>query len=375
MRICLNCPIFAEKLVKTLARHKARRKRPEINMNQNYLSERVIRDSAEGVLAIDHQGKIILANVALYNLLGLKNASPQSFADIMLSADSPQNDVFYQQILNCISHPIDVLTSDVKFVTPDGVEKILHISTSVLTEDSQKIEGIVLNASDITLQIKEKNKNWNTAIVLFSCISLVCVWVYLSVLNDTLSGPVTGEIMSWILITLTFLTGLFIRRVEIDVDSNHMGLVISNAKKVLAEGCAFSIVVVLFLFGLKYLLMQIAPEIVPSGSFWDFGRILTTYNLLVYPLSVILQEWVARGIIYENVRNVMPDRIKNISGFMGLFLIFGAVHLHLGFVYMLGAGLILSSFGVIYHRHHCIWGVSIVHYAACMALIGLGFVE
>ena len=42
-------------------------------------------------------------------------------------------------------------------------------------------------------------------------------------------------------------------------------------------------------------------------------------------------------------------------------LVFGAVHIHKGIVYMVGAALLLSFFGILYSKQKTIWGLCIPH--------------
>ena len=54
-------------------------------------------------------------------------------------------------------------------------------------------------------------------------------------------------------------------------------------------------------------------------------------------------------------------------------LAFGALHLFLGLIYMLGAIILLGGLGVLYRRQNTIWGLCIPHYVLGMALVFLGF--
>ena len=55
-------------------------------------------------------------------------------------------------------------------------------------------------------------------------------------------------------------------------------------------------------------------------------------------------------------------------------LLFGAVHLGHGFMYMAGAIVLLGSLGGMYEKQRNIWGVTIIHYVMGEAGTCLGFI-
>jgi membrane protease YdiL (CAAX protease family) len=55
-------------------------------------------------------------------------------------------------------------------------------------------------------------------------------------------------------------------------------------------------------------------------------------------------------------------------------LLFGAVHIAHGFVYMMAAILLLGSLGGLYEKHRSIWGVTIIHFVLGQTAHCLGFI-
>ena len=54
-------------------------------------------------------------------------------------------------------------------------------------------------------------------------------------------------------------------------------------------------------------------------------------------------------------------------------LLFGAVHIAHGFMYMAAAMILLGALGGLYEKQRNIWGVAIIHYVLGQAACCLGF--
>ena len=54
-------------------------------------------------------------------------------------------------------------------------------------------------------------------------------------------------------------------------------------------------------------------------------------------------------------------------------LLFGAVHIAHGFLYMSAAMVLLGALGGLYEKHRNIWGVTVIHYVLGQAACCLGF--
>ena len=95
---------------------------------------------------------------------------------------------------------------------------------------------------------------------------------------------------------------------------------------------------------------------------------------LVYPLTVILQEFLSRGVIHENLRRIFVGKHSEAAAIIVSSLLFGALHIHRGFMYMLAATVLLAIFGVLYRKQNSIWGLCIPHFVLGEVVWYLGFV-
>ena len=81
-----------------------------------------------------------------------------------------------------------------------------------------------------------------------------------------------------------------------------------------------------------------------------------------------------RGVIHENLRRIFVGKHSEAMAIVVSSLIFGALHIHRGFIYMIAATALLSIFGVLYRRQNSIWGLCIPHFVLGEIIWFLGYV-
>ena len=95
-----------------------------------------------------------------------------------------------------------------------------------------------------------------------------------------------------------------------------------------------------------------------------------------YPLMSMNASTLARLLRlsdYSPVAEKLLRAYREAAAIVVSSLVFGALHLFLGLIYMLGAVVLLGGMGVLYRRQNTIWGLCIPHYVLGMALTFLGF--
>ena len=103
-----------------------------------------------------------------------------------------------------------------------------------------------------------------------------------------------------------------------------------------------------------------AGIISPDKPLFNWSAVsLATY---LYPLSVVLQEFLTRGAAQGCLERVLPDNSSPAISIIVSYLFFGALHVHKGLACMLGAAALLSFFGVLYKKQGTIWGLCIPHF-------------
>lgn len=227
---------------------------------------------------------------------------------------------------------------------PDGVEK----------------EGVVIQFSDVTQEAELKEKHRNTARGFVIIMGILCLWIFFYAIWELLGRPIQGGVMT-MLIEVAAIAGFFCLRRFTTIDFADMGLGTKGIKRALiVDGIATATILAVMLVA-KTCIMNFSPDVFGADAkLLDFSR----WNIFdtIYPLTVVLQEFLTRGVMHETVRNMIPGKNANAAAIIVSSLFFGALHVHLGLAYMIGSALLLGVFGVIYTKQRTIWGLCIPHY-------------
>lgn len=80
-------------------------------------------------------------------------------------------------------------------------------------------------------------------------------------------------------------------------------------------------------------------------------------------------------MIYGSIRKMFDGKHAVLGAIVISSLLFGAVHIAHGFMYMLASILLLGALGGLYEKQRNIWGVTIIHYVLGEAAHCLGFLS
>jgi membrane protease YdiL (CAAX protease family) len=124
--------------------------------------------------------------------------------------------------------------------------------------------------------------------------------------------------------------------------------------------------------GAKLVILKIAPAFFAADApFWNWN--LGLYSWISYVFTCIIQEFLARSMIYGSIKKMFDGKHAVIVSILLSSLLFGAVHIAHGFVYMTAAMILLGALGGLYEKQKSIWGVTIIHYVLGEAAACLGF--
>ena len=118
------------------------------------VAESILTRLTDGLMVIDKQGQIILANPAAGRILGIgmDRLASQGWAELFFSESLNMD--FNQVIITVIQQNIEYHNIQVPYVRPDGQERQLTISASVMTEVSQagkeEIQAVLIVLNDTT---------------------------------------------------------------------------------------------------------------------------------------------------------------------------------------------------------------------------------
>lgn len=334
----------------------------EMELTNNNIVPRILRDMNDGVLVLDPQGTILFLNEKGRAMLGRADAAEgKKYSLLMMDDDAGSvNDGFHQFVLDAVYDKEHSHSGEVTYQAGDG-KKRLHLTSSFLcSEDGKEKTGVVLVMNDITeialLNQKRRESSVIFAVLMICVCSYLFLWSFLRYIN--INPP--GQVMNLVIEGISIL--MFIVILKLTSFSIHdIGLRIENARATFVPDLLITAAGTALLVLGKVAIQRLAPGFFPEGApFWDWSA--GTFADVVYPFTVVLQEFLARGVMQENLLRIFTGKY---AGFLSIFvsaLVFGVLHIAYGLPYMLGSFALLGALGVLYHKQGNIWGLCIVHY-------------
>jgi membrane protease YdiL (CAAX protease family) len=84
---------------------------------------------------------------------------------------------------------------------------------------------------------------------------------------------------------------------------------------------------------------------------------------ILYVFTAGIQEFLARSVIQGNLNRIIITKHTSFVAIVLSSLIFAALHIHFGFLFMVGAAILAGLEGILYVKQQNIFGVWIVHWA------------
>ena len=338
--------------------------------SQEALDTRVLRDFDEGIITFDGDGVIRFINPAASMILGLTdNAVGKGYRDVF----GDENDALKDYFLKATVHRDVSQRGDILFRREDGSHARLNTSCICLQDDKDPGQiSYAIHFDDITEIDVLRRKRRESSAVFIGTMTAVSLWIYAVALWQQTGQRLSQEVMTQFIHGIALVMFFYIRHYT-HFSLEEMGLKFKGISRAVRIDCLLTAVFAAVLFGLKALLLRLSPGFFPAGApFWDWSRL--NWSDYTYPLTVVLQEFLSRGVIHENLRRIFVGRYSEAAAIIVSSLLFGALHIHRGFMYMLAATALLSLFGVLYRRQNSIWGLCIPHFVLGEIVWFLGFV-
>lgn len=338
------------------------------------LIPRILRDIDDGVLALDQRGRIIYMNPQSQELLNLaEDTLGKTYAEVFLGDNQEtENDTFHQMILDAVYKKEQAHYGSALFIDKDKKKRYLRVTSSFLkNEDTKESSGVVMVMSDITETEILKKKRYDASIV-FSCVTAcVCLYLLLLATLEFLKIQVPTKALTQVINAMVCVIGVIIyKKTEFSFD--ELGLKIYNCKRTFTTAIGISVTVVALLAATKLILLKSNSGFFAEGiPFWNWN--IGLYSWISYLFTSVLQEFLARSMIYGSIRKMFDGKNGTMYAIMLSSLLFGAVHIAHGFMYMAAAMILLGALGGLYEKQRNIWGVAIIHYVLGQAACCLGF--
>lgn len=320
---------------------------------------RILRDMNDGVLVLDARGEVLFLNENGGRLLGLDHSPVgEKYGPALLDA-AGENDAFHQLVLDAIYDKDHTHSGVVPYRGGGGEALALKVTTSFLM-DEQGVEqvGVVVLFTDVT-ETERLQRQRRESSVIFAVLT-ICVTAYLFLW----SGLRYLDVPAWVMTQLVQVMALVMLLIILKTTSfsiRDIGLRVTDARATFVPALLITAGGVAVLAGGKLLLLRVCPGFFPAGApFWDWS--VGNFSDVIYPLTVVLQEFLARGAMQENLRRIFVGKHAALLSVAVSSLLFGVLHIAYGLPYMLGAALLLGALGALYEKQGNIWGLCVIHY-------------
>ena len=81
----------------------------------------------------------------------------------------------------------------------------------------------------------------------------------------------------------------------------------------------------------------------------------------LYPVTSIVQEFLAKGILQENMKRLLGEEHPYLA-ILACAIVFAIVHMGYSALYMIAAFVLNLVTGYIYEKDHSIWGCALIHF-------------
>ncbi len=325
---------------------------------QHTFSERVLRDMYDAVLVLDKKGNIVYVNGPAARMLEVDEGYREAGTHFSILLDNEFNDSFRDAILAALYDKEETTVKKVPFMARSGKKYIFVLSSSYLrdADDAQ----IVVTLSDETVATEMTRKFRDSANTFTTFLFAFCGWILVYALWEYFDRPIPADFMTHGVELLGLIMLIFILR-RTSLTWRDLGVMTRKPEKTVQTALIVAVCAAGFLCALKAACRMIDPNCFePDAPFIDFRRF--GLRQILYIFTAGIQEFLARSVIQGNLRRITAGNHTAVLAILLSSLIFAALHIHFGFLFMVGAAVLAGLEGILYEKQKNIFGVWIVHW-------------
>ncbi len=334
-----------------------------------HFSERVLQDMSSAVLVVDRKGNVAYANKPASQLLEIEPGIHEDRYDFFTKSD--YNDLFFEAILDAFFHKRETNVKKVPYMTPSGKKKYFLLSSSFLPGETDDDAQLVITIDDQTETELVKQKLNDSSRTFSTFLFGFCIWIIIFGLWEFLKRPLPADFMTHGVEVLGIVMLLFIIH-RTSLTWHDLGVMTDKPKETVRTALIVAACAVALLFLLKFVARLIVPtSFEPDAPFFDISRF--GLRQILYIFTAGIQEFLARSVVQGNLKRISVGKHTGVHSIILSSLIFSALHIHLGFLFMIGAAILAGLEGILYEKQKNIFGVWIVHwvFGVCGTLLCL----
>ncbi len=329
----------------------------------NEIIPRILRDMNDGVLVLDIHGQILYLNDRGRAMLGVdEDMTGRKYGTEFMAGDPDEtNDKFHQFVVDAVYDKAHAHSGEAVYKAKNKELRYFNLTSSFLYgETKEKKIGIVVLFTDVTEVARLSRQRRESSTIFAVLMTCVCIYLFLWSLLRYLNAEPPTWVMGMMIEGMSVVMFLIILKTT-SFSFKDIGLRIKNVKATFIPNILITLAGTVILILGKIAILKIAPGFFPEGApFWDWS--VGTFADVIYPFTVILQEFLARGVMQESLNRIFIGKYAGATSIVISALMFGVLHIAYGLPFMIGASILLGALGVLYHKQGNIWGLCIVHY-------------
>lgn len=325
--------------------------------------ERVLRDMSSAVIVLNRKGEIEYMNAPASAMLEIGEDYHKKKIMLLRFLDNAQgsyNDSFNEGIFAALYDKDITTVRKVPYKAPSGKKYIVRMSSSYLKDAESEDALLVITLNDETVA-DEMTRKFNDSSITFTVFLFgFSIWIIVYGLWEYLGQPISADSMTRGVEILGVLILIFILKFT-SLTWRDLGITTKGTAKVIKTALIVSALVFVAMCALKEAIIMIDPDRFDASiPFFDFNHI--EIREILYVFTAGIQEFLARSVMQENLERIIAGRYRSVLAILLSSCMFAALHIHLGFVFMIGAAVLGGLEGILYEKQHNIIGVWIVHW-------------
>ena len=334
--------------------------------------ERALQDMPGCAVVFGPRGRIVYANESAQQILGIGPFVGKSFAVFFQDNSNPDNDRFFEVLLSAVYHREQRNQERCHFVASDGKRYTFFVTSSMLST-AEGESYLVITCADVSEEERLEHLRRESTFVFLAAIVYICIVIFCYAFWNYFGQPFPPTDFTIVLEVLGVILGFIVYK-KTSLTLADLGLGTNNlAQNLKVDGLA-SLAIVAFFAVLKLILMNFAPQVITHPeAFFVIGWV-GPGRFFAYIATAIIQEFLSRGIMQESLTHVIASDHNEALSIIISTLMFAAMHVHYSPFFMIGAGVLLSIFGIIYAKQRSIWGLALIHFSFGMSAAMLGLI-
>ena len=326
---------------------------------QYEFSGRVLRDMSSAVLVLDTKGSIVYVNRPASKILEIDEGSEVRPFDSLI--DNDYNDGFSDAVLDALYDRDEVTRRRVRFMAASGKKYVLLMTSSYLKAEEEGEDRLVITISDLTEMEQIREKFTDSSMTFSTFLFAFCGWMLVYALWEFLKRPIAADFMTHGVEVMGLIMLIFIIR-STSLTWKDLGIGNDEPGKTVKTALIVAFCAVLFLALLKAGIRLFDPTAFePDAPFFDISRF--GIRQIIYIFTAGIQEFLARSVMQGNLRRISPSKHRGLYAILLSSFIFAALHIHFGFLFMIGSAILAGLEGILYDKQNSLLGVWIVHWA------------